>query len=60
MQDYNINLEGENLVKEFNNYAWGVKGLKPIDSFNHGIDASRYAIQYILERSVPKGMYIIK
>ena len=60
MQDYNINLEGENLVKEFNNYAWGVKGLKPIDSFNHGIDAARYAIQYILERSVPKGMYIIK
>lgn len=60
MQDYNINVQGENLVKEFNNYAWHVKGMKPIDSFNHGIDAARYAIQYVLERTVPKGMYIIK
>ena len=60
MQDYNINVQGENLVKEFNNYAWHVKGMKPIDTFNHGIDAARYAIQYVLERTVPKGMYIIK
>jgi len=60
MQDYNINVEGENLVKEFNNYVWSVKGLKPIDSFNHLIDASRYGIQYLLTRSVPKGMYVIR
>ena len=60
MQDYTINVEGENLVKEFNNYVWSVKGLKPIDSYNHLIDASRYAIQYLLTRSVPKGMYIIR
>ena len=60
MQDYNINLEGENLVKEFNNYAWSIKGLKPMDNFNHLIDASRYGIQYILTRSIPKGMYIVK
>ena len=60
MQDYTINLEGENLIKEFNNYVWAVKGLKPIDSFNHLIDASRYGIQYLLTRSVPKGMYIIR
>jgi phage terminase large subunit len=60
MQDYNINLDGENLVKEFNNYAWSVKGLKPMDNFNHLIDASRYGIQYVLTRSVPKGMYIVR
>lgn len=60
MQDYTINVEGENLVKEFNNYVWSVKGLKPIDSYNHLIDAARYAIQYLLTRSVPKGMYIIR
>ena len=60
MQDYTINVEGENLVKEFNNYVWSVKGLKPIDSYNHLIDASRYAIQYVLTRSVPRGMYIVR
>lgn len=59
MQDYTINVEGENLVKEFNNYAWAINGIKPIDTYNHLIDASRYAIQYILTRSVPKGNYVI-
>ena len=60
MQDYTINVEGENLVKEFNNYVWAVKGLKPIDDFNHLIDGARYGIQYLLTRSVPKGMYIVR
>jgi|TARA_R100001460_G_scaffold1162_4_gene4564 phage terminase large subunit len=60
MQDYTINVEGENLVKEFNNYSWAINGIKPIDSYNHLIDGSRYAIQYMLTRSVPKGMYIVK
>ena len=60
MQDYNINLDGENLVKEFNNYVWDIRGVKPVDNYNHLIDASRYGIQYILTRSVPKGMYIVK
>tara|TARA_A100001391_G_C5084432_1_gene280761 strand:- start:26513 stop:27724 length:1212 start_codon:yes stop_codon:yes gene_type:complete len=60
MQDYTINVHGENLVKEFNNYSWAINGIKPIDSYNHLIDASRYAIQYMLTRSVPKGMYIVK
>ena len=60
MQDYNINVDGENLVREFNNYVWDIKGVKPIDRYNHLIDASRYGIQYLLTRSVPKGMYIIR
>jgi len=60
MQDYNINLEGENLVKEFNNYVWSIKGVKPIDNYNHLIDAARYGVEYILTRTVPKGMYIVR
>lgn len=60
MQDYNINIEGENLVKEFNNYAWKVSGVTPIDKYNHGIDAARYLIQYLLGRTAPKGMYVVK
>ena len=60
MQDYNINIEGENLVKEFNNYAWKVSGVTPIDNYNHGIDAARYLIQYLLGRTAPKGMYVVK
>jgi phage terminase large subunit len=60
MQDYNINLEGENLVKEFNNYVWDLKGVKPRDSYNHGVDSCRYAIEYLLVRTNPKGMYVIR
>jgi len=60
MQDYNINLDGENLVKEFNNYVWDVRGIKPRDAYNHGVDSMRYAIEYLLLRTNPKGMYVIK
>tara|TARA_R110002167_G_scaffold10217_3_gene47042 strand:+ start:4211 stop:5422 length:1212 start_codon:yes stop_codon:yes gene_type:complete len=60
MQDYNIVLQGENLVKEFNNYVWDVRGVKPRDTYNHGVDSMRYAIEYLLLRTNPKGMYVIK
>ena len=60
MQDYNINLEGENMVKEFNNYVWDVRGVKPRDAYNHSIDSMRYAIEYLLLRTNPKGMYVIR
>ena len=60
MQDYNINLEGENMVKEFNNYVWDVRGVKPRDTYNHSIDSMRYAIEYLLLRTNPKGMYVIR
>ena len=60
MQDYNINIEGSNLVKEFNNYVWDIRGIKPRDSYNHGVDSMRYAIEYLLVRTNPKGMYVIK
>ena len=60
MQDYNINLDGENIVKEFNNYVWDIRGVKPRDAYNHGVDSMRYAIEYLLVRTNPKGMYVIK
>ena len=60
MQDYNINLDGENLVREFNNYVWDIRGVKPRDHMNHSVDSMRYAIEYLLVRSNPKGMYVVR
>ena len=62
MQDYNIIIDSDsiNLIREFNNYSWKLTGAIPIDKFNHGIDASRYAVQYLLTRSVPHGSYFVK
>lgn len=46
-QDYLVTASSTNLIKEFRNYTWdtdknGKKINKPIDSFNHAIDAVRY------------------
>lgn len=62
MQDHQIIIDNDsvNLIREFNNYTWKLTGAIPIDRFNHGIDASRYAIQYLLTRSVPHGNYFVK
>ena len=62
MQDYQIIIDDKsvNLIREFNNYTWKLNGAIPIDKFNHGIDASRYLIQYLLTRSVPHGSYFVK
>lgn len=34
----------KNLVFELNNYAWNKATEKPIDKFNHGLDAFRYGV----------------
>lgn len=53
-----------NLINEFNNYKWqedknGYLLNKPIDNFNHAIDALRYAV--IMTKSRPNvGKYAIK
>jgi len=44
-----ITARSQNLRKEFDNYVWakdknGNAIEKPIDDFNHGIDAARYKI----------------
>jgi len=66
MQDYHIIIDSKsiNLIKEFNNYAWKVKASKggksvPIDLWNHGIDAARYAVQYLCGRTIERGKYIV-
>lgn len=46
-QEYLITSNSTNLIKEFRNYTWdtdktGAKINKPIDAWNHGIDAVRY------------------
>ena len=65
MMDYHIIIDSKsvNLIKEFNNYSWKAKANNagksvPIDNWNHGIDASRYAVQYLLGRSIERGKYI--
>ena len=60
MKEYKIHItkHSVNLIKEFRNYSWisdktGNPTNKPIDAFNHGIDASRYGIMTKLGRPTP-------
>jgi glycosyltransferase involved in cell wall biosynthesis len=58
-----VTSRSKNLINELNNYIWltdksGVKMNKPIDSYNHAIDAMRYAITSQLENP-NKGNYFI-
>jgi len=52
---HNLTERSINLIKEFRNYKWAVdkdgeplRPEKPIDDFNHGIDAGRYIAVYKL------------
>lgn len=62
MQDHQMIVDSNsiNLIREFNNYSWKLSGSIPHDSHNHLCDSSRYAIQYLLTRSVPHGSYFVK
>jgi phage terminase large subunit len=58
-----ITSRSKNLINELRNYIWltdktGVKMNKPIDAYNHAIDAMRYAIMSQLENP-NKGNYFI-
>ena len=51
LKRYKIIVEGENIAKELNSYIWakdrnGNLLNKPIDTFNHAIDAMRYGVSY--------------
>jgi len=52
MQDYKLIIDPSsiNLIKELNNYVWAEKGEKPIDMYNHLIDACRYIISHRLKK----------
>ena len=52
LQDYDLVIteDSTELIKEFNNYCWlEKKSQTPVDSFNHAIDALRYAVSYQLQ-----------
>lgn len=49
-----------NLIKELRNYVWdkdktGAKINKPVDAYNHGLDALRYFAMMELKRKVERG-----
>jgi phage terminase large subunit len=61
LQDYDLIIDpsSTNLISELNNYVWLEKKSKtPIDKYNHGIDALRYAVTYQLTNA-HKGVYNI-
>jgi len=61
MQDYQIVVDrnSHGIIKELNNYVWKDKGEVPIDSFNHFIDAIRYAMMYLIQ-GINSGVYTIR
>jgi len=61
LQDYEIIVDKESLgiVKEINNYVWHEKGERPIEHFNHYIDAMRYGLMY-LAQGLSAGVYAIR
>ena len=61
MQDYEIIVDprSNGVIKEFNNYVWHERGVRPIDKFNHFCDAIRYALMR-LTASKNKGIYTIR
>lgn len=52
MQDYKLIIDplSKNLIKELNNYIWAERGEKPVDMYNHLIDAARYIIMHRLKK----------
>ena len=61
MQDYEIIVErnSHNIIREFNNYVWHERRQKPIDKYNHFVDAIRYSLQYLVQ-GVNSGKYVIR
>ena len=61
MQDYEIivDAKSENIIKELNNYVWHARNERPIDKWNHCIDAMRYALQFA-EINAKRGTYVIR
>jgi phage terminase large subunit len=64
-QDYLITKQSINLINELRKYSWdkdkktGLKLNKPIDNFNHAIDAIRYHEMETLGLRKNKGKYYI-
>jgi phage terminase large subunit len=61
MQDYEIIVDknAHGIIRELNNYVWQERNTKPIDSFNHYLDAMRYALTYLVQGK-SLGRYVIR
>ena len=61
MQDFEIIVDrnSHGIVRELNNYTWQDKNSKPVDSFNHYLDAMRYALEYLVQGH-NSGKYVIR
>lgn len=65
MKQYRLNVTSRsvNLIKELRNYSWvmdkeGKATNKPVDTFNHAIDAARYAITTSIGKPAPVDYFI--
>lgn len=61
MQDYEIIVDRKShgIMRELNNYVWQDRNEKPIDKFNHYIDAIRYGLQYLVQGQ-NSGKYVVR
>ena len=64
-QNYLVTSNSSNLIKELRSYCWdtdktGTRLNKPIDHFNHGIDALRYHEMETLGLNTSYGQYFIR
>jgi len=61
MQDFEIIVDREShgVIRELNNYTWQDKNSKPIDKWNHFLDACRYGLQYLVQ-GVNSGKYVVR
>jgi len=64
-KDFVVTKRSKNLIEELQNYSWakdsdGIKLNKPVDIWNHGIDATRYLFMMMLgKRNANKTPFII-
>jgi phage terminase large subunit len=61
VQDYEIVVDkgSHNIIRELNNYVWQERNTKPIDKFNHFMDAIRYGTQFLVQGK-SLGRYVIR
>ena len=61
VQDYEIIVDrsSHGIIRELNNYIWQERNAKPIDNYNHYMDAMRYALQFVIQGK-SLGRYVIR
>ena len=61
MQDYEmiVDRQSHGVMRELNNYVWQERNEKPIDKFNHFLDAIRYGLQYLVQ-GINSGKYVVR